>query len=61
MKSLQDLLPEKRWLHFPNLAKACGSDYLRMRVHKLRPKCHIYGHTHFTGDITIDGTRYVQW
>jgi len=58
---LQSLLPEKRWLHFPNLAKACGSDYLADRVKQLSPMAHIYGHTHFSQDTVIDGTRYIQW
>lgn len=58
---LQELLPEKRWLHFPNLAKACGSDYVATRVKKLAPAVHVYGHTHFTQDSVIDGVRYVQW
>lgn len=57
----QELLPEKRWLFYPNLAKASGSDYLAKRVESLKPACHIYGHTHFTQDQTLDGTRYVQW
>lgn len=58
---LQSLLPEKRWLHFPNLAKACGSDYLAHRVKQLSPMAHIYGHTHFSQDTVIHGTRYIQW
>lgn len=61
---LQVLLPEKRWLYFPNLAKASGSDYLAARVNALAPMCHVYGHTHFTQDQIIEGEspiRYVQW
>lgn len=58
----QELLPEKRWLRYPNLAKACGSDYLAERLRVLKPECHVYGHTHFTQDQRLqDGTRYVQW
>lgn len=57
----QDLLPEKRWLFYPNLAKASGSDHLARRVEELRPDCHVYGHTHFTQDHTMHGTRFVQW
>lgn len=58
----QDLLPEKRFLYFPNLAKAVGSDYLGRRVfEEVRPDCHVYGHTHFTQDTVKDGIRFVQW
>lgn len=57
----QTLLPEKRWLHFPNLAKACGSDFVASRIDKLSPMAHVYGHTHFSQDTVIDGVRYVQW
>ena len=57
----QELLPEKRMLHYPNLAKAAGSDYLGARVAALSPDCHIFGHTHFTQDQTINNTRFVQW
>ena len=57
----QELLPEKRWLFYPNLAKASGSDHLAKRVEELRPDCHVYGHTHFTQDHTMHGTRFVQW
>lgn len=55
-----ELLPEKRMLFFPNLAKAVGSTFLRQRVEKLRPTAHIFGHTHFAWDATIGGTRYLQ-
>jgi hypothetical protein len=58
---LQCLLPEKRFLYYPNLAKACGSDFLAARLDVLRPLCHVYGHTHFSGDAVYDGIRYVQW
>jgi predicted phosphodiesterase len=57
----QQLLPEKRWLHFPNLAKACGSDYLGARVTALQPDVHVYGHTHFTQDQHVGSIRCVQW
>ena len=52
---------EKRLLHYPNLAKACGSTYLADRVATLSPHVHVYGHTHFTGDQVLHGVRYVQW
>lgn len=57
----QELLPEKRLLHYPNLSKAAGSDYLGARVTALAPDCHIFGHTHFTQDQTREGTRFIQW
>lgn len=57
----QELLPEKRMLFYPNLAKASGSDQVEMRIRRLRPLAHVFGHTHFTWDAEIDGVRYVQW
>lgn len=56
----QALLPEKRMLYQPNLAKAVGSQMLAKRIEQLRPVAHIFGHTHFNWDCTIDGTRYIQ-
>lgn len=55
-----ELLPEKRMLFFPNLAKAVGSNYLKKRVETLAPTCHVFGHTHFAWDTTIRNTRYLQ-
>jgi Icc-related predicted phosphoesterase len=43
----QELLPEKRMLYVPNLAKAAGSEPLEARVRRLRPLAHVFGHTHF--------------
>jgi predicted phosphohydrolase len=57
----QELLPEKRMLHYPNLAKASGSDFLATRILSLKPNVHIFGHTHFTQDQVINTTRCVQW
>jgi len=48
-------------LHHPNLAKAVGSDYLAARMKQLKPDVHIFGHTHFSYDVRLGGTRYVQW
>jgi hypothetical protein len=58
---LQVLLPEKRMLFQPNLAKAVGSDYVARRIEELKPLAHVYGHTHFAWDTTIKGVRYLQW
>lgn len=57
---VQELLPEKRMLYQPNLAKAVGSQLLAKRVQQLKPVAHVFGHTHFNWDCTIDGTRYIQ-
>eukprot|EP00009_Paramoeba_aestuarina_P002774 CAMPEP_0201521978 /NCGR_PEP_ID=MMETSP0161_2-20130828/16375_1 /ASSEMBLY_ACC=CAM_ASM_000251 /TAXON_ID=180227 /ORGANISM="Neoparamoeba aestuarina, Strain SoJaBio B1-5/56/2" /LENGTH=365 /DNA_ID=CAMNT_0047920721 /DNA_START=150 /DNA_END=1244 /DNA_ORIENTATION=- len=54
------LLPEKRFLYFPHLAKAVGSLYLRERVRGLKPAIHVFGHTHFGWDMQIEGTRFIQ-
>jgi Icc-related predicted phosphoesterase len=55
-----ELLPEKRFLYYPNLAKAVGSLSLQKRVRKLKPKVHVFGHTHFGWDMEIEGTRFIQ-
>eukprot|EP00241_Pyramimonas_parkeae_P006265 CAMPEP_0114259434 /NCGR_PEP_ID=MMETSP0058-20121206/19892_1 /TAXON_ID=36894 /ORGANISM="Pyramimonas parkeae, CCMP726" /LENGTH=394 /DNA_ID=CAMNT_0001374483 /DNA_START=1251 /DNA_END=2435 /DNA_ORIENTATION=- len=55
-----ELLPEKRYLFFPNLAKVVGSNMLRSRVERLKPDVHLFGHTHFGWDQTLDGIRYIQ-
>ena len=39
----QSLLPEKRMLFQPNLAKAAGSDYIAKRIEELRPMAHVFG------------------
>lgn len=57
---LQELLPEKRMLYQPNLAKAAGSDFLAKRMQQIQPTAHIFGHTHFNWDATNDGVRYIQ-
>ena len=55
-----ELVPEKRYLFVPALAKAVGSTFLERRVASLKPDVHVFGHTHFGWDATLDGTRYVQ-
>jgi len=55
-----ELIPEKRYLFYPNLPKAVGSTFLRRRVEALRPDVHVFGHTHFGWDATLDGIRYLQ-
>ena len=56
-----ELCPEKRFLFFPNLPQAVGSTFLGARVSALRPAVHVFGHTHFACDTTLDdGVRYVQ-
>lgn len=52
---VQALLPEKRYLFYPNLAKAAGSHPLAQRLQALQPDVHIFGHTHFSWDTMIDG------
>ena len=57
----QALLPEKRFLTFPPLAKAVGSAPLAARLARLRPAAHVFGHSHFAWDAVLpDGARYVQ-
>jgi hypothetical protein len=49
-----------RYLFFPSLAKASGSTFLAGRIERLRPDLHVFGHTHFGWDSTLDGVRYIQ-
>ncbi|GMH38657.1 hypothetical protein BSKO_06541 [Bryopsis sp. KO-2023] len=57
----QELLPEKRFLYYPNVAKAIGSVPLRKRLKRINPNIHVFGHSHFGWDSTLDdGVRYVQ-
>mmetsp|Transcript_37428 Transcript_37428/g.116592 ORF Transcript_37428/g.116592 Transcript_37428/m.116592 type:complete len:405 (+) Transcript_37428:70-1284(+) len=56
-----ELLPEKRFLFQPNLAKVAGSSWIRRRVDELRPDVHVFGHTHFAWDMELDGVRYRSW
>jgi hypothetical protein len=42
-----ELIPEKRFLVYPDLMKAVGSQPLGRRVDALRPDVHLFGHSHF--------------
>ncbi|CAE7364106.1 unnamed protein product [Symbiodinium sp. CCMP2592] len=55
-----ELLPEKRFLYFPQLAKASGSRFLADRLSRLQPTLHLFGHTHFAWDQTLKGVRFLQ-
>lgn len=55
-----DLLPEKRYLFFPCLAKFVGSPFLGERVARLAPDVHVFGHTHFGWDQELSGIRYIS-
>ncbi|MCO5547058.1 hypothetical protein L7F22_000499 [Adiantum nelumboides] len=61
-----ELCPEKRMIFYPNLPKVVGSDYLEARVRRVHgidgslSACHVFGHTHFCWDATLDGIRYFQ-
>lgn len=55
-----ELIPEKRYLYFPALAKFVGSPALGRRVASLRPDAHVFGHTHFGWDQELDGVRYLS-
>ena len=49
----QALLPEKRYLFQPNLAKVSGSIHLARRLAALRPDVCIGGHTHLDYDFDV--------
>ncbi|CAK9022324.1 unnamed protein product [Durusdinium trenchii] len=55
-----ELLPEKRFLYFPPIAKAVGSLLLGERVKRLSPDLHVFGHTHYGWSTSLDGTRFLQ-
>mmetsp|Transcript_116101 Transcript_116101/g.300981 ORF Transcript_116101/g.300981 Transcript_116101/m.300981 type:complete len:487 (-) Transcript_116101:29-1489(-) len=56
------LMPEKRFLFQPNLSKIVGSDFIRRRIDGLQPDVHVFGHSHFPWDMTLDdGVRYRSW
>lgn len=55
-----ELLPEKRYLYFPILAKFVGSPPLGRRIERLGPDVHVFGHTHFGWDQELDGVRYLS-
>ena len=67
-----ELVPEKRFLLFPNLTQACGSTLLRERVESIAnvlnldegekndKLTHCFGHTHFSWNLVLDHVRYVQ-
>lgn len=59
--SISHFLPERR-LHmgFRWLGDVEGSDPLAEQVAALRPAVHVFGHTHWSIDMTIGRTRYVQ-
>ena len=37
-----------------------GSAFLGRRVEELQPSLHVFGHTHFSWDATLDGVRYLM-
>ncbi|KAL1498917.1 hypothetical protein AB1Y20_013439 [Prymnesium parvum] len=55
-----ELIPEKRFLFYPDLMKAVGSAPLGARLKSLRPHAHVFGHTHFGWDGEVEGVRYIQ-
>ena len=55
---MQALLPEKRNLFYAGLAKAVGSDFLARRLSALQPCMHVFGHTHFGWDASLDSESF---
>lgn len=53
----QELCPEKRYLLDPLLSRVIGSQVLEEQVSRLRSDLHIFGHTHITMDMEMDGIR----
>lgn len=50
-------------LLYPKLPKMIGSDWLEARVRRFHGErgsdtaCHLFGHTHFAWDSTLEGIR----
>lgn len=53
-------------LFYPNLPKVIGSDWLEAKLRTIHGRhgsptaCHVFGHTHFCWDATLDGVRYLS-
>ena len=56
-----ELLPEKRFIMEPLLARVVGSDALEAQVQRLKPHLHLFGHSHIPIDLCLQGIQYVQW
>ncbi|CAM9297808.1 unnamed protein product [Chrysoparadoxa australica] len=56
-----ELCPEKRYLKEPYLTKVIGSDPLERQVREIGSDVHIFGHTHISIDMEVEGVRYLQW
>jgi hypothetical protein len=56
----QILMPEKRYLSYPNLCKAVGSEPLGQRIRAVQPNIHVFAHSHFAWDMKIEDTRYIS-
>ena len=55
-----DLLPPAQYLRFRGLPLVAGSEGIEAQIRRIRPRVHVYGHTHIPGDETRQGVRYVQ-
>jgi len=63
-----ELLPEKRFLVDPHIAKVSGSVILEAQIRQAHAAVapggsalHLYGHTHIAMDLTLEGVRYIHW
>jgi len=55
-----DLIPHFAWPSQGYLFPVFGSTHLIKQVQSIRPKVHIYGHSHLNVDKTLDGIRYIN-
>eukprot|EP00434_Breviolum_minutum_P038443 symbB.v1.2.034100.t1/scaffold4305.1/size41623/3 len=53
----QELFPEKRFLVDSCLHKVSGSMALEQQIRRLKPTAHIFGHTHLTVDLVLEGSN----
>lgn len=55
-----DLMPSVHSLYFKGLALVAGSMGIEEQIRRIRPRVHVFGHTHIPADTVIEGVRYVQ-
>jgi Icc-related predicted phosphoesterase len=55
-----ELVPSVRYLRFKGLPLVAGSTELDAQIRRIRPRVHVFGHTHIPADRMINGVRYVQ-
>lgn len=55
-----DVMPTELHGRDHRLYPVLGTTRLEEQIRQLRPHVHVYGHSHVTAAVTLDGTRYVN-